>query len=196
METLETIEMLINNENEEGVFAISDVSTPAMESSFIALAKELEYIKLEALDTEKRLLVGVVMIPNKLIFRKNFMGRKEVNIFFTSETIEKASQLFMEDGFQNNSTLEHNGKATGNVVVESWIKVDLVHDKSVKYGIDAPIGSWIVARKIHDDETWEKAKKGEITGFSLEGLFTEPKKTKLSKIESELLIEVENILKH
>mgnify|MGYP006897511003 CR=1 FL=1 len=43
---------------------------------------------------------------------------------FTKETVEKASQLFLARGKQNNSTLEHEVEIGGLSVVESWIIED------------------------------------------------------------------------
>ena len=51
-------------EKNEGVFAISLVENPAMKSDFIALKKQDE-IKLSTIDEEKRILLGLVLEPNK-----------------------------------------------------------------------------------------------------------------------------------
>lgn len=180
----EKLEMLISDENENGVFAISIVSAPAMESDFITLNKEQE-VKLRAFDEERRVLMGVAMIPNKLIHRNNFAGRDSVDIFFSEDTIRKTSELFLTKGNQSNTTFEHAFDLQGNTVVESWIKEDEVNDKSVKFGIDAPVGSWLVSMKINDDVAWELAKKGEVNGFSIEGLYDSAKLKKEDMAENE-----------
>lgn len=191
---METLEMTINDEAKHGVYAISVVSDPAMESNFIALNKQLENVKLSSLDEERRVLMGVVMIPNKLIYREDFAGRDKVNIFFSEKTVRETSELFLKNGMQGNSTLEHTLGMEGNTVVESWIKEDDVNDKSVKFGIQAPIGSWIVSMKMDDDTAFEMAKKGQLKGFSLEGLFqqvTELKevKSKSNKMSDKTILE-------
>jgi len=81
--------------------------------------------------------------------------------------------MFLEKGLQSESTLQHEIPLQGNTVVESWIKEDATHDKSVKYGLDAPVGTWLVSMKINDDAIWQLAKSGEIKGFSIEGYFTD-----------------------
>jgi hypothetical protein len=53
----------------EGVYGISLVENPAMESDFIALSKQAE-IKLSTIDEEKRILLGLVLEPNKPIYRQ------------------------------------------------------------------------------------------------------------------------------
>jgi hypothetical protein len=129
-------------------------------------------IELKVLDEEKRLLMGAALIPNKPIFRRNEEG-EEYNIFFSSKTIRKASELFLQRGLQSESTLEHEIPLKGNTVVESWIKEDDQHDKSVLHGLSVPKGTWMVSMKINDDKVWELAKSGQVKGFSIEGYFTD-----------------------
>ena len=108
----------------------------------------------------------------KPIFRRNDNG-EEYHIFFSSKTIRKASELFLQKGLQSESTLEHEISLKGNTVVETWIKEDDVKDKSVLHDLDVPVGTWLISMKINDDKVWELAKKGEINGFSIEGFFTD-----------------------
>lgn len=162
---------VIFSEEKEGVFAISLVENPAIEIDFIALSKE-NIIKLAEVSEEKRLLISPVLIPNQPIYRKDENGN-EFNIIFPEETILKAQQNFYKQGYQRNSNIEHNNKLTLNDVtfVESWIKEDDTHDKSLKYGFDLPNGTWFAVMKVENDETWQKVKSGEVKGFSIEGNF-------------------------
>jgi len=172
---------LIIDENTEigGVQAISLVTDPAIESDWVALSKQKK-LELKFVDEEKRILMGAALIPNKPIYRRDEDGA-EYNIFFSDKTIRKASELFLEKGLQSESTLQHEIPLKGNTVVESWIKEDETHDKSVKYGLDAPVGTWLVSMKINDDSVWQLAKSGKIKGFSIEGYFTD--KVVMSKKE-------------
>lgn len=162
---------VIFSEEKEGVFAISLVENPAIEIDFIALSKE-NIIKLAEVSEEKRLLISPVLIPNQPIYRKDDNGN-EFNIVFPEETILKAQQNFYKQGYQRNSNIEHNNKLTLNDVtfVESWIKEDDTHDKSLKYGFDLPNGTWFAVMKVENDETWQRVKNGEVKGFSIEGNF-------------------------
>ena len=162
---------VIFSEEKEGVFAISLVENPAIEIDFIALSKE-NVIKLAEVSEEKRLLISPVLIPNQPIYRKDENGN-EFNIVFPEETILKAQQNFYKQGYQRNSNIEHDNKLTLNDVtfVESWIKEDDTHDKSLKYGFDLPNGTWFAVMKVENDETWKKVKNGEVKGFSIEGNF-------------------------
>tara|TARA_R110000737_G_scaffold190855_1_gene212424 strand:+ start:269 stop:931 length:663 start_codon:yes stop_codon:yes gene_type:complete len=162
---------------ESGVFAISVVNDPAMKSDFITLSGESDQMNLAAIDDNKMLLMGAVMIPNKVIPRKN--GTK---IRFSKEVIRKASEVYFKRGYQQESTLEHkqDEKLAGMTVVESWIVEDSSKDKSAIYGLDAPIGSWIVSMKCDNDEIYELAKQGQINGFSIEGIFPDRTEVKLN----------------
>lgn len=181
---MEIIELLIDEEQElSGIEAISIVDEPAIEENFIALSKQHK-IKLAEVNKEKKILMGAALIPNKNIFRKN--DEDEYYIFFSEETVRKASQLFLMRGNQNKSTLEHQAQLHGLSVVESWIIEDDVHDKSRKYDLNMPIGTWMVSMKVNNDEVWEKyVKTGKVKGFSIEGYFTD-------KIEMSALNEIDN----
>ena len=168
---MELKEMFIDdNEMESGIEAISVVDQPAIELDFIALNKQTK-IKLVGVDKKKRILLGAILVPNKPIYRNQ--DGKEFYIYFSKDTVRKGMELFFKKGFQNNATEQHEKRLMGCTLVESWIKEDDVHDKSVKYGLEAPIGTWLGSMKVDDDQTYEKALKGEIKGFSIEGYFTD-----------------------
>ena len=168
---MKTIELYIDEENEfSGIEAISVVENPAIEEDFIALKKQ--QVQLAEVDKEKRILMGAALIPNKKIYRTN--GEDEYNIFFSEDTVRKASELFLSRGKQNNSTLEHDVKLNGLSVVESWIIEDKKKDKSKKYGFDLPLGTWMVSVKVNNDEIWNDfVKEGKVKGFSIEGFFAD-----------------------
>ena len=169
---LETYKVLFDKNETEGVFGISLVESPAMESNFIALSKEDNLVQLKAIDSEKRILLGAVLVPNKKIYRNQ--NGKEFNIVFPAETIRLSMENFFEQGYQSASTLEHDNKQKLKDVtfVESWIKEDEVNDKSVKYGMTEPVGTWFAAMKVNNDEIWNDfVKTGKVKGFSIDGFF-------------------------
>ena len=170
---MEIIELVID-ENEEfsGIEAISVVESPAIEEDFIAL-KDQEQIRLAEVSKEKRLLMGAALIPEKPIYRKS--GDHEFYIYFSKDTVAKASQMFLKRGNQSQATLEHTEKKfSGMTIVESWLVEDEVHDKSRKYGLDMPVGTWMVAMKVDNDDIWNNyVKEGKVKGFSIEGYFAD-----------------------
>ena len=199
---MKIVELILDEEQDTiGIDAISIVENPAIESDFVALKKQ--EIHLAELDKDKKILLGALLIPNKPIYRNGDEG--EYYIYFSKETIVKASQLYLQNGFQNKSTLEHSKALEGLTLVESWIVVDEVNDKSRKYGLDVPVGTWMGAVKVNNDKVWnEYVKTNKVKGFSIEGYFAdrmERPKEKIKedmseeKIAAELLSKIENIVK-
>jgi hypothetical protein len=168
---MKTLEVVFEPDTNDGVYAISLVENPAIEVNFIAL-KEGEKMQFSILEEEKRLLMGAVLVPDKKILRVDASG-EPFWVVFKSETIRQAMEFFYKNGHQSNSTLEHDYKMQlDNVTfVESWIKEDEIHDKSVKYGFSEPVGTWFSVMKVDNDEVWQKVKAGEVQGFSIDGIF-------------------------
>jgi hypothetical protein len=195
---METYTVLFKEGETTGVYGISLVNDPAMKGIFIALSKE--QIQLKAIDTEKRIVMGAVLIPNKPVYRNQ--NGKEFNIVFPCETIRLASEGFLKNGHQSSSTLEHDidTKLSGVTIVESWIKENDVNDKSVHYGLNEPIGTWFASMKIDNDEIWnDYVKTGKVKGFSIDGFFDLEKvnlKSELNMSEQKSFIdEVKQIIK-
>lgn len=167
---METYKVLFNEEENEGVYCVSLVSDPAIGVNFITLSKQKE-IKLATVNEEQRILMGAILIPNQPIYRNQ--DGQEFNIIFPKETIKQVQQNFALKGYQNNSTIEHSGTNIPNVTfVESWIKEDEVHDKSVHYGFNEEVGTWFGLMKVNNDEIWnDYVKTGKVKGFSIDGVF-------------------------
>jgi hypothetical protein len=171
---METFKVILKEDEDNGVYAISHVLDPAIDSMYVFMKNEKEVeIQLATVSEEKRIVVGAVLIPNQLILRKEPKTGNPFNIFFDSETIKHIQENFVNKSFQNNSTLEHDGKLLPDVTfVETWIKEDDVHDKSVLYGFDLPVGTMFAMQKVNNDELWEDyIKTGKVKGFSIDGVF-------------------------
>ena len=175
------VELLLDEGSfQAGIQAISVVESPAIEEDFVALKEEAR-VELKTIDKEKRLLMGAALIPNKPIYRRN--GEDEYYIYFSQDTVRKASELFFINGNQNKATLEHQMDVQGTSVVESWI-IEGEQDKSRMYGMELPVGTWMVSMKILNDELWEGyVKSGKVKGFSIEGYFVD--KVEASKQDPE-----------
>ena len=150
-----------------------------MESQFITLKKQ--QIQLAEVDEKKHILAGVVLIPDKDVYR-NQDGR-EFNIRFSADTIEKVANNFIKNGYQGNSSLEHQDQLQGVSIVQSWVVKDPENDTANAYGLpkeDIKKGSWVALYKCDNKDIYNKALKGEIKGFSIDGLFS------LEKVEFNL----------
>jgi len=166
-----------------GVYAISLVENPAMEGLFIALSKN-EEIQFKEVDKEQRILMGLVLEPNKPIYRNQ--GGEEFNIVFNEETIKELSHNFFKLGYQQNSTIEHEkeDKIEGVTFVESWIVENPKIDKSTNFGFNYSKGSWMATMKIDNPEIWENyVKTGKVQGFSVDALLS-LEEVKLSRMQT------------
>tara|TARA_R110002073_G_scaffold161039_2_gene316681 strand:- start:456 stop:1592 length:1137 start_codon:yes stop_codon:yes gene_type:complete len=155
--------------NSKGVFAISLVNEPATEETFIAMSKDEVAVKLAKINEEQRILMGLVLQPNQMIYRND--GENEYQMFFSADTIKEYSHNFFKSGFQLNSKLEHDTTIEGVTFVESWLVADPKIDKSATFGMEYPVGSWMVSMKVDNDDIWNNyIKTGELQGFSIDAM--------------------------
>lgn len=178
---------LVLDEEQIGIEAISVVENPAIEEDFVALKSE--EVKLAEVDSEKRILLGALLVPNKPIYRRN--KDDEWYIYFSKDTVRKASEMYLMRGNQNNTTMEHQYALNGLTLVESWIVEDQEKDKSALYGMKLPVGTWMGSVKVNNDEVWnDYVKTGRVKGFSIEGYFAD----KMEKVENSEEVEADAIL--
>ena len=103
MKELDTVELVIDEQvSEEGISAISLVEFPAIEENFVALSKHK--VEFKTIDDDKRIIVGLALIPDKDIYRRK--GDYEYNIRFSKDTVRKASELYLKRLNNNNTTLD------------------------------------------------------------------------------------------
>lgn len=179
---MDTIELVIDESVEaEGISAISLVEFPAIEENFVALSKDQHKVEFKTIDKEKRIIVGLALVPNKLIYRRR--GDYEYNITFSKETVRKASELYLKRLKNNNTTLEHEELTSGVSVIESWIVEDPSKDKTALYDLNAKEGDWAVVMKVDNDAVWQDVKNGRYLGLSIEGIFSDKQQEEMSCIE-------------
>jgi len=172
MKETKIVELVIADDSQElAIDAISLVNSPAIEQDFVFFGKEKNNLTFAKVDEEKRMLVSPALIPNKQIFRYDPNTDSEYYVYFSPETVRKASELYLKHNNHHKATYEHKDRVSGVLTVESWIK-EGDSDKSKLYGYDLPNGTWFVKMKITNDDLWNKIKDGELKGLSIEGYFT------------------------
>jgi hypothetical protein len=192
MNELETFELFIDDAREEdGIEAISLVEFPAIEENFVALSKHK--VEFKTVDTEKRIIVGLALVPDKPIYRRS--GKTEYNIIFSKDTVRKASELYLKRLKLNNTTLEHDLQMTSGVsVIESWVVEDVEKDKTALYGLNAVVGAWAVTMKVDNEDVWRDVKAGKYLGLSIEGMFSD-KSEDIEEVEAaSVLSELKKLL--
>lgn len=149
-----------------GVYAISLVDEPAVESNFIALSKQ-KPINFKIHNEERRIIYGCALRADFPIYR--IYGKEEFNLVFDKGTVRRLMTKFMKEHLNSNFTVDHLDFASGLTVVESWLVEDVENDKAKALGLtDFSEGSWMVGVKVDDDEIWTSIKDGRWHGFSVE----------------------------
>ena len=178
---------ITKNNNSPNVFGISLVATPAMESNYVMLSRDRtdnltveekidlskqNDVKFSKISDEKRLLMGLVLEPNKLIYRYDQQTQEEYYITVSAETILELQQDYIKKSNQNYSTLEHDGKELEGVsFTEHWIVEDSKIDKSALHGLSFKVGSWVTVAKIDNKDLWnDYIKTGNVLGFSIDAM--------------------------
>ena len=177
------VELIIEENNQElAIDAISLVSAPAIEQDFVFFGKDKHNLTFAKVDEEKRMLVSPALIPNKQIFRYDPNTDSEYYVYFSKDTVRKASELYLKHNNHHKATYEHSDRVSGVLTVESWIIEDTKLDKSTLYGFSLPVGTWMVKLSISNEDLWTKIKAGEIKGLSIEGYFVD-KMQKMSETQ-------------
>jgi len=154
----------INPEDETGVYAVSLVDEPAIEVDWIKLSKIVE-IEFSA-NKDKQLLYGPLLIPDKLIYRRDETGY-EYNIMFDKDTIDMIADKFNKNKLGDIFNFQHSDKQVSAYLKENWLIEN--PDKSTKYGFDLPDGTWFGAVKVADEDFWmSEVKTEKVKGFSVE----------------------------
>jgi predicted glutamine amidotransferase len=158
----------------EGMDMISLVKNPATEKPFFKFKKEEKEkeFSFAVASEDKQLLTGVVMLADTPIYRRAENG-EEFFVQFPKPIVEKMAFKYMKDQFTKNVNLEHseNAQVEGVYLVESYLFDEERGIKIPEFIGEVPPGSWIATFKVDNPEVWEKVKKGEFEGFSLEGDF-------------------------
>jgi hypothetical protein len=184
----EIYDILLEDQEDE-IYCVSLVKSPAIRSNYIALSEE-SVIKLAVESEAKRIVTGPVLIPEKLIYREDDKGGYYIK--FSADTIEKLRNKFHLKGYTNKTNINHNGiDINSNYTIESYLISENVKDNR----FDLPIGTWLMSYKIEDDNTWELTKQGKLQGFSIEAFVTPKKSKSMTQKLSELVNSLTNLLK-
>ena len=180
--------------DDDGMYCVSLVESPAVESNFLCFNSQKELLKFKIENEEERIITGVLMRCNFPIYRVDASGF-EYYVLYDKETIEIMAEKWLADGLINNINIEHN---SNNMVNGLFLKE--VYIKDTKKGIN-PKGfedisdfSLFATYKVINNEIWNEIKNGTYKGFSLEGFF-ELKLNNEEEDEKQLLEEILTMLK-
>lgn len=178
MEKLKVYDVVLQDDD-IGMQAVSFVDEPAILQDFIYFNNTAKIPVMMQVE-DKQEVVSPLLIPDQLIFRKNEETGEKFYIKWSVETIDEVAVRFMLSGLHNNTTIMHptfydKSLSLQDVLVEDvylrrlWIidneKTDAAN---TKYGYDLPVGTLMVHYKIHNNQLWQRIKKGELRGLSIE----------------------------
>jgi hypothetical protein len=136
------------------------------------VAFDKEQVQFQAVDNDKRLVLGPILVPDKRILRIDGEG-KPYHVFLSAPTIKKLSEKYLQNKYTDKVTVEHEKAISDVSLVESWIVESRTKDKSAVYGLSLAPGTWAGTMKVNNEKLWQDfVKTGKLTGFSIEGLFS------------------------
>lgn len=177
------------------VFCISVVEFPAVESNFVALAKEEKPKTVYFSKDDKHMLYGIILRADFPIYRNDDFG--EYYLEFGADAIERLERKYMKNFSQKNWTKEHFDFAEGLTLTESWLVTDPENDKSKALGLEGVTkGSWVGGCLVDDNELWAEIKEGKFKGFSVEAWCGMEEIEEFKKINKENKIEMAEVKKN
>lgn len=187
----------IDESEELGMFSVSLVDFPAVETSFLCFneekPKQLFFAK-----PEEHIITGIALRADLPIYRVNPKTGEEYYVVFTKETIKKMIARYSKQGMMNNVDLQHSGELVSGVyMVESFIINDERGIRPKEFS-DIEDGSWVVSYYVEDESLWEQIKNGnDLNGFSISCIanLTEKFEKQEPEEKDELTKLIEEILK-
>lgn len=162
------LELDENGNPKYGLQDIALVNSPAYQTDFVKFSEHKMNFAIQ--NEDKKIVLGAVMIPDKLIYREK--DGVPFYVVANKETIYEAAQKFSSENRNLNIKATHEAESNVNdvFIFESFI-TDENRVNSVKGFEDLPLGTWFVTMKVNNPTVWDKIKAGEFNGFSLEALF-------------------------
>lgn len=163
-------EALITDE-EDGIVCISLVDDPAVESNWLAFAKNKQpHLQFKVENEDEHIILGVVMRADFPIYRIGVSGF-EYYIQYSRETIAKMTRKMLSDNAFKYIDTQHNNQWVEGVELEELFIKDTDKGINPQGFEEIENGSLFAKYRISNEEIWEKVKAGEFKGFSLEGYF-------------------------
>lgn len=166
---------------DDGVWGISLVDFPAIQTNWILQSKERKAMPIVMVDEEKRQIVSPILINGQCIYRCDEKG--EYFVRWDAKAIEKAALKMAVSLAMNNYSWGHEwflsdtGKEyketllNGIHTLRMWVTED-ENDEIYQYfdPKHVTIGSLCVRAQVTDQNLWDRIKSGEVKGFSIEGI--------------------------
>lgn len=171
-ENLPIYKLVVTDDPEIGLDYIAFVDKPATGETFIAF-REQEQAKVEfkAVNDEKRIVMGALMVADLLIPRIDKEG-KPYGVVLDAENISKAMLKLSKSKKQSNVNLMHDAQQVvdGVYMIHSWpINKELGMPTPTGFN-EVTDGSVFAMYYVENDSVWSDVKSGKFKGFSIEGI--------------------------
>ena len=185
----------VNVESEDcTITTISLVDEPAMELQMQMFDKK-ETVKFSLQDEVKHNIVSCIVRTDFPILRLTQEGNPYY-IVFNRETSEILCQRLMRDGFQQNISLDHNGKLIEGIQLQEVFIKDSARGISPVGFEEAAEGSLFGVYHITDDALWKDCIEGRFGGVSLESYIDLQKFNKIdNKKTKNIMSKIKDVLK-
>jgi hypothetical protein len=152
-----------------GMFVVSLVESPAVETDFLAFAKQ-EVLQFKVEDEEQHKVLGVVMRPNFPMYRETEAG-EGYYIEYDANTIHQMAEKFFRNCNVNSVDTDHSFELVDGVTLsQAFFKNEAKGINPAGFE-DLPDDTLFFEYHITSDEIWDGVKDGTWKGFSLAGTF-------------------------
>lgn len=179
---------------QQGIQNIALVDAPAMMQEWLMFSEHKPIEFKMSLQEEQRIVTAPVIIADLPIYRKvpskdNPNVTEEFYVVYKKDTNMQILQKYMLDGNQKKVKLTHDTSnlSKGVYVFEVFMSDESRGIQSPK-GFDLPDGTIYCSMKIDNPDIWDKVKKGEVKGVSLEGFFDLQQEIDLTQDEIDAII--------
>lgn len=156
----------INDDERFGLYTISFVDRPAVETQFLCFENEEPKPMMLAKQAEQ-IVSGIALRADFPVYRVDENG-EPYYVVFTKETIKQMVERYSKNNMLNNVDLQHNGQLVDGVyMLESYI-IDKKRGICPIEFADVEDGSWAVSFKVENEELWNQIINGnDLNGFSI-----------------------------
>jgi hypothetical protein len=135
-------------------------------SKYKNLKKKYDFASVEL----EQKIIAPILIPDVKIYRYNETTDEHYYIYFDAQTIKDLAEHFNRNPV-GKINVDHKKIMADAYLTENWIVEDKEFDKTKKYHLDVPVGSWIGVLKFNKKEEFnDYIIKKEMYAFSIEGL--------------------------
>ena len=179
------------------ITTISLVENPAMQTQMLCFGEQKPILKF-SLDESKHCFISCIVRCDYPIYRVDAAGN-EFYIVFDKETSKRLCQKLLRDGFQQNISLDHNGKLISGIELQEVFLKDSEHGINPSGYDDVAEGSLFGVYHVSDENLWRECVEGRFGGVSLESYlhleqFKQIKKNNNHKFMSKLKDSIKALL--